>query len=152
MKARYSLPIGLSDHSGTIFPSLAASAIGAELIEVHVTFDKRMFGPDTSSSLTIDELKVLVDGVRFNDETFNNKINKNDLTEYLSLKSIFEKSLCVNKELPEGHILTFSDLESKKPAKFGIACNEYEKVIGRRVNKKMNKYDFLKEEDLEPKG
>ena len=152
MKERYSLPIGLSDHSGTIFPALAASAIGAELIEVHVTFDKRMFGPDTSSSLTIDELKVLVDGVRFNDETFNNKINKNDLTEYLSLKSIFEKSLCINKELPKGHILTFGDLESKKPANFGIACNEYEKVIGRRVNKKMNKYDFLKEEDLEPKG
>lgn len=151
MKQRYSLPIGLSDHSGTIYPSLAASAIGAELIEVHVTFDKRMFGPDTSSSLTIDELKDLVDGIRFNDEVFNNQINKNDLTEYLSLKSIFEKSLCVNKKIPKGHILTFSDLESKKPANFGIACNEYEKVIGRSINKNMNQYDFLKEEDLEPK-
>ena len=148
MRERYKVPIGLSDHSGTIFPSLAASALGAELIEVHVTFDQRMFGPDSSSSLTIDELAQLVDGVRFNDFSFNNHIDKNDLSNYESLKLIFEKSLCVNRHLAKGHVLTFEDLESKKPAKLGISCNEYQKVIGRKLNKDLKKYDFLKDDDL----
>ena len=148
MKDRYNLPIGLSDHSGTIYPCIAASALGAELLEVHVTFDKSMFGPDSTSSLTIGELKQLVDGVRFNDTSINEKIDKNDLSQYESLKLIFEKSLCVNKDLPEGHILSFDDLESKKPANYGISCNEYKSVIGKSLGREMKKYDFLNSEDL----
>jgi len=148
MKDRYNLPIGLSDHSGTIYPCLAASALGAELLEVHVTFDKSMFGPDSTSSLTIGELKQLVDGVRFNDTSLNKKIDKNDLTQYESLKLIFEKSLCINKDLPKGHILSFEDLESKKPAKYGIPCNEYKSVVGKALGRNIKKYDFLNSEDL----
>ena len=53
--------VGYSDHSGSLFPPMNAMSKGANLIEVHVTFDKRMFGPDTSSSITIEELKQLVD-------------------------------------------------------------------------------------------
>ena len=39
-------PSGLSDHSGTMFPSLAAAALGADVVEVHVTLSREMFGPD----------------------------------------------------------------------------------------------------------
>ena len=56
---------GLSDHGGTIWPSIIAAYLGAEMIEVHVCWDKRQFGADVSSSVTIDELKQLVEGVRF---------------------------------------------------------------------------------------
>jgi len=51
---RYKCPVGLSDHSGDIYAGLAATTLGADFIEVHVTFDKKMFGPDTSSSITIN--------------------------------------------------------------------------------------------------
>ena len=50
---------------GTIFPSLAAATLGAELVEVHVTFSKECFGPDVVASVTTSELKTLVEGVRF---------------------------------------------------------------------------------------
>jgi N-acetylneuraminate synthase len=89
MLKRYTYPIGLSDHSGKIYPSLAAVALGAEIIEVHAVFDKKMFGPDATSSLTIDELKQLVDGVRFIEKSMSNKVNKNDVVAYNELKTMF---------------------------------------------------------------
>ena len=57
--------IGLSDHSGQIWPSIAAAVLGLEMVEVHVVFSRECFGPDVSSSITLDELKQLVRGVRF---------------------------------------------------------------------------------------
>ena len=47
LRREFDCPVGLSDHSGSVFPGLAALARGANLLEVHVTFDRRMFGPDT---------------------------------------------------------------------------------------------------------
>ena len=64
LKNRYSCAVGLSDHSGTIFPSLAAVALGARLIEVHAVFSSNA-GPDTKSSLDMAELSQLVSGIRF---------------------------------------------------------------------------------------
>src|SRR6056297_1659916 len=46
LKKRYEMPVGFSDHSGDIYACLAATALGAEILEFHVVFDKRMFGPD----------------------------------------------------------------------------------------------------------
>lgn len=54
---------GLSDHSGTIFPGIAAATLGASMVEVHVCWDKRQFGVDASSSLPISELSRLTYGV-----------------------------------------------------------------------------------------
>jgi N-acetylneuraminate synthase len=149
LKSRYGVPVGLSDHSGTIWPALAASSLGAEMIEVHVVFDKRMFGPDSTSSLTIDELKQLVEGVRFTETMLKNSIDKNNLEQYRELKKIFEKSLAVSKDLPAGHVLLAEDLESKKPANYGISCTEFETVVGRALKENMKRYDFLNLEDLE---
>ena len=65
------------------------------------------------------------------------------------LKSIFEKSLAINKNLPENHIITFDDLESKKPKGYGISATDFQKVIGKKLNKEKSKWDFLTEEDIE---
>ena len=46
LRREFDCPVGLSDHSGSMFPGLAALARGANLLEVHVTFDRRMFSPD----------------------------------------------------------------------------------------------------------
>jgi N,N'-diacetyllegionaminate synthase len=58
-------PVGLSDHSGTIWPALAAVTLDACVVEVHVCFSKQEFGFDVESSITIDDLARLVEGVRF---------------------------------------------------------------------------------------
>jgi N,N'-diacetyllegionaminate synthase len=65
LRHEFECPVGLSDHSGTIWPGLAAVALGCDVLEVHVCFSKQEFGFDVESSITIDELARLVEGVRF---------------------------------------------------------------------------------------
>lgn len=57
--------MGLSDHSGTIFPGLAAAVLGCHVLEVHVCFSRATAGLDADASLTIDDLAALVKGVHF---------------------------------------------------------------------------------------
>lgn len=147
LKNRYKCKVGLSDHSGTIYPSIAATSLGAKILEFHVTFDKRMFGPDATSSLNIEEVKELVKGVRFIEKSLT-KIDKNDNSRFKELKNIFEKSLCVNKDLKKGVILSFNDLDAKKPANKGIKASNYKDIIGKKLNKDLKQWSFLREEDI----
>lgn len=148
LKSRYNVPIGFSDHSSSIESGIAAVALGAEILEFHVVFDKNIFGPDAKSSLTIDETKKLIMAVNNVKIALNNPINKENNLEFTDLKGIFEKSLAVNKDLPQNHILTFDDLEAKKPKGYGLLASDYEKVIGKKLQKSLSKWDFLNEADL----
>ncbi len=148
MKQRYGLKVGLSDHSGTIYPGLAAVALGAELLEFHVVFDKQMFGPDATSSLTMQQVKQLAEGVNYINTSLQNPVNKNDNEKYAELKTMFGKSLAVNKNLPQGHTITFYDLESKKPAGQGISTTLYTEVSGKTLTRDLSKWDFLTQNDI----
>ncbi len=149
LQARYpELKVGLSEHSGKIYTGIAAVAMGAEILEFHAVFDRRIFGPDATSSLTIDEIAELVRGVRFVETALRHPIDKDDLQPYQGLKKIFEKTLAVNKDLAVGHHLTFDDLETKKPAGQGLPATAFREVIGKPLRQAKRRYDFLKEEDL----
>lgn len=140
--------VGLSEHTSRIETGLAALVLGADLLEFHAVFDKRMFGPDATSSLTIDEVTALMNGIDFLKKALDHPIEKNDLSPYSELKPIFEKSLAVNRDLKEGHVLTFEDLESKKPANMGIPANAYESVLGKRLKHNLKRHSFLQTSDL----
>ena len=127
---------------------LAATARGAEILEFHAVFDKRMFGPDAPASMDIDEITFMVKGVRQICKSLDAKIDKNDNSEFDMLKGIFEKSLAVNKNLEKGHILSFDDLEAKKPKGYGIDASKYENIIGKKINKNMKKWEFLNQGDI----
>ncbi|MEZ4825561.1 MAG: N-acetylneuraminate synthase family protein [Bacteroidia bacterium] len=148
MQQRYGLPVGLSDHSGKIYSALAAVTLGASLVEVHAVFHKEMFGPDTKASLTLEEIRQMVEGIRFIETAKNAPANKSDSTSFEELRKIFGKSLAVRQDLPEGHVITFEDLESKKPAGYGIHASEYKNVINRRLKSPLSKYSFLNYQDL----
>ncbi len=148
LKERYNVPVGFSDHSSWVSTGIAAVALGAEILEFHVVFHKEIFGPDTAASLTIMQTKLLVEAVNRIHLAQTNPINKNDNDGFKELKSIFEKSLAINKDLPIGHVITFEDLESKKPKGFGIAAHNFKEVIGRKLKTNKSKWDFLNEEDL----
>jgi len=107
-----------------------------------------MFGPDSKSSLTIEETKELVQGVRFIEKSLENKIDKSDNSKFRELKNIFEKSLAVNKNLKKDDIITFDDLEAKKPFGYGIPSKDYKTIIGKKLNTDMKKWDFLKKENI----
>ena len=149
LKNRFELPVGFSDHSGTIYASLAAAAMGAEVFEFHVVFDKGQFGPDVSSSITIDQVKILTDGIKTIQIAMNNPLNKDNISQFEDLKNMFGKSLSVNKNKKAGEIIEFDDLESKKPSEYGIPAIEFEKVIGKTLNKNLAKWSFLNWDDLD---
>jgi len=148
LKKRYNVPVGYSDHSAKIETCIAAAALGAEILEFHAVFSREMFGPDASSSLEIEEIKQLVSAVKNIHQAQQHPIDKNDNSAFGELKSIFEKSLAINKSLPAGHVLTFADLESKKPKGYGITATNFQEVIGKKLKGNLEKWDFLKEEDL----
>ena len=132
-RKRYGSSVGLSDHSGTIYPGLAAAVLGIEVLEVHVTLSREMFGPDVMSSVTTDELGQLVRGIRFIEEMLANPIAKNSLSEELSsLRKVFTKSLVFRVPLAAGTVLREEHLTAKKPGT-GIPANQIGDLIGKRL-------------------
>lgn len=149
LRARYPhARVGLSEHTAKVATGIAAAALGAEVLEFHAVFDRRLFGPDAESSLTIDEIARLVQSVRHVETMLAHPIDKSNNGPYAKLKSIFEKSLAVSKDLPAGHVLTFDDLEAKKPAGHGIPAQNFRSVIGHTLARPLTRYDFLTADDL----
>ncbi len=146
--ARFGTAVGLSDHSGTLYPAAIAPLLGASVVENHVVFDKRLFGPDVSSSLTLEELKQLVDFIRSSEILLNNPVVKENTAAMQTLKAAFGRSLCVNKDLCAGHVLRVEDFESKKPAGQGIDSKDYQQFVGKTLNKAMMQYSFLHDKDV----
>lgn len=133
MRARYHCPVGLSDHSGSPYPALAALAQGAKLIEVHVTFDRRLFGPDITSSVTFDELSLLVKARDAFVEMNANPVNKDGLASSLTtMRTTFGKSVAPVRDLPAGTVLERDMLTIKKPAS-GIPAEALDSLVGRRL-------------------
>lgn len=145
LQNRYQVPVGLSDHSGDIFACLAAAALGAKILEFHVIFDKRIESPDTSSSITIDQAKTMVTGIRHIEIALNSPIDKSNNEEFTRLKTLFGKSLSVNKQLPKGSQVRQEDLESKKPAGYGIPPRHYNEVLQKILTRDMQQWEFLAE-------
>jgi N-acetylneuraminate synthase len=148
LQERYQVPVGFSDHSAKLETCIAATVLGASILEFHAVFDRQLFGPDSHSSLTITEIKELVVAVRSIAVALNNPVDKSSNADFTSLKQIFEKSLAVNKDLPQDHILTFDDLEAKKPRGFGLDASRFQEIIGKKLNKELKQWDFLNEQDL----
>ncbi|MEZ4856622.1 MAG: N-acetylneuraminate synthase family protein [Gelidibacter sp.] len=151
LKKRYKVSVGFSDHSAKPETCIAAVALGAEILEFHAVLDRQQFGPDVTSSLTIDEISALVTSVTTIEKAVQHPVDKNNNSSFKDLKSIFEKSLAVNKDLKKGHQLTFEDLEAKKPANKGIAATYFNSVIDKTINRDMQQWDFLTQQDLNEK-
>lgn len=149
LKERYGVKIGFSDHSARMETCIAATALGAEILEFHAVFSRQSFGPDASSSLEMDEISQLVIAVRNIEKALSNPIDKSDNSKFSDLKDIFEKSLAVNKDLSRGHILQFDDLEAKKPKNYGLAAARFEEIIGKELKKDIKQWAFLNNNDLE---
>ena len=146
---RYKCFVGLSDHSGTIYPALAAATIGAEVVEVHVTMSRGMFGPDVSSSITMEELRVMVDGVRFIERMHANPVDKDaEARDLAPLRTIFTKSLVARTSLVAGTVLTEAHLAMKKPGT-GIPAARLPDVVGRRLRRTLEIDEQLRPEDLD---
>lgn len=146
--ARYKCPIGLSDHSGMLWPSIIAASRGARVLEVHVTLSQHMFGPDVSSSLTVEKLTELISALGFVDVMMKNGIAKDALAESKrDLKALFSKSAVTTRAFKAGEFIDDSSVEFLKP---GIGLNEaqFDNLSGRPLAKDIPAKHFLKFEDF----
>jgi N-acetylneuraminate synthase len=116
---------------------------------VHAVFSKNMFGPDSSSSLEISQIKELVRGVRYIEMSLSNIVDKNNTNANTNVKNMFGKSLSVNKSMKRGASITFDDLDAKKPAGRGIPACEFKRVLGKTLLTNLDRYQFLNTKDIE---
>ena len=146
---RYSCPVGLSDHSGTIFPCLAAATQGAKFLEVHVTMSRDMFGPDVPASVTTAEFAELVRGVRFVEAMLSHPVEKDLAAEtFKPLREMFGQSLVAQNNLAAGQVIRVTDLTSRKPGR-GIPVSKAGEISGRMIRVPVKKGAFLSWDDLE---
>ena len=148
-RQRYGCWTGLSDHSATIFPGLAAATLGVDFIEVHVALSREMFGPDVPASVTSGELRQLVDGVRFIERMRGSPVDKDALAiETVPLRRIFTRSIVAARPLRAGTVLSRGDLLLKKPGT-GLPPERLNEVVGRRLTRAVEMDTLLSLDDVE---
>jgi N,N'-diacetyllegionaminate synthase len=148
-RERYGCWVGLSDHSATIYPGLAGAATGMDMLEVHVTLSREMFGPDVVASITTAELRQLVDGVRFIERMRTHPIDKNaSAQETAPLRKLFTRSLVASIDLPAGTVISREHVAIKKPGT-GLPPDRLAEVIGRRLARPVTADQVLAAEDIE---
>ena len=148
MKERYGLPVGLSDHTLSIYAPLAATALGASAIEKHFTLSRRMYGSDAKHSLEPHELTDMVRGVRAVETMLSNPVSKDSIEGFRVMKKTFEKSLVSLVEIPAGSVLTSEMVGIKKPGT-GLSAWRYREVLGRRTARPVPEHQVLQEEDID---
>ena len=142
LKNRFGMPIGYSDHTEGIEVSIAAVAMGAEVIEKHFTLDKDMEGPDHKASVEPWELQKLVASIR-NIEKAMGDGNKEPSDSEIANQLVARKSIIAAKAIKAGEILTSENLTTKRPGT-GINPMRWKEVIGTRAIR-----DFAEDELIE---
>ena len=132
MRARYGLPVGLSDHTNGPAAAFAAAALGATVIEKHFAFSRLMYGSDAANSMEPDEFRRMAQELGEIWTMLAHPVDKDDVSKYSGMKRIFEKSIVTARALVEGHALTRQDLAFKKPGD-GIPAARWRELIGRRL-------------------
>jgi N-acetylneuraminate synthase len=149
MRDRYNLPVGLSDHTLSMAASIAAVALGASVIEKHLTFSRRMYGSDARHSLEPNEFAELVQGIRAVETMLASPVDKDTKAAELGeMKTIFEKSVVSLVDIPAGTVLSADMLGVKKPGT-GIPARRIKEIIGCKAARELPMDTLLREEDLD---
>lgn len=148
MAERYGCPVGLSDHSATIATPIAAVALGAQMLEVHVVLSRQAFGPDTASSLLPEELAQLVLGAQRVRTALSHPVDKDRAAEEMApMRALFQRSLVPTRDLAAGHVLRAGDLIAKKPGT-GLPPQRLDALLGRRLARAVVADELLDEAAL----
>ena len=114
MRTAFGVRVGYSDHTEGSAVSLAAVALGAEVLEKHFTLDRSLPGPDHAASLEPGELCALVREVRAVETALGTGIKQPGAAE-LANRAVARKSLHAARDLPKGHVLRPEDLTVMRP-------------------------------------
>lgn len=129
LKEMFGYEVGFSDHSVGNDCAIASVALGAKMIEKHVTLDKCANGPDHKASIDIEELAELVSSIR-NIETAMGVKERIFSEAQREISRVARKSIVSRHDIKKGKVIDFSDICFKRPG-IGFLPIETEKVIGK---------------------
>jgi pseudaminic acid synthase len=136
MIRRFEVPVGLSDHTMGIAAPVVAVALGACIIEKHLTLSRSVPGPDSTFSLEPHEFKALVDEVRTAEKALGKVHFGPSAKEKASLA--FRRSLFVVEDIREGEIFTVANVRSIRPA-HGLHPRHLSEVLGKRAAQRIER-------------
>tara|TARA_B100001245_G_C22875803_1_gene421177 strand:+ start:456 stop:1466 length:1011 start_codon:yes stop_codon:yes gene_type:complete len=141
LKKKTGLKVGYSDHTKGIEVSIAAKALGAEIIEKHLTLSQKMKGPDHKASVEPKEFKSMVNAIR-NIEKALGSSKKNIQKSELSNKLVVRKSIVAAIDINKGEKFTKANTAIKRPGS-GISPMYIKKLIGRSAKKNFKKDQLI---------
>jgi N,N'-diacetyllegionaminate synthase len=142
MGEKLSVPIGYSDHTLGHITTVAAVALGARVIEKHLTSDKTLPGPDHGASLEPKEFTAMVDAIRTVEVSLGDGVKKTQLSEAQN-KNIVRKSIVAKAFISQGGRFREEDLGVMRPG-FGLSPMMWHEVMG-----KVAARDFHPDEPIE---
>jgi N,N'-diacetyllegionaminate synthase len=146
---KLNLRVGISDHSGLVLVPIAAISAFAEMVEFHVVFSKDQFGPDSLSSLTFQEAKLVSEfrdlWLILNDQKFDKNLATNLLGD---TREKFSRGLSLNKAILKGEKVAVEDFTMKKP-KGPLTWADRLKLSGKKATKDLNVNQHINWADFE---
>jgi len=128
--------VGWTDHSLRISVPIASIALGACIIEKHLTLDRKLGGPDAAFSLELEEFKAMVKSVREVEKALGEV--SYDLTEKMKKSRKFSRSLFVVKDIKAGETFTEENVRSIRPG-YGLPPKYYDVILGKKVKTDIKK-------------
>jgi N-acetylneuraminate synthase len=147
MRAAFGVPTGYSDHTIGIEISLAAAALGAVVLEKHITLDASAPGPDHAASLEPAQLHALVRGVRNIERSLGDGVKRPTRAE-LEVARAARKSIVAARAIAAGQRIEEGDLTLRR-AGYGLGAEVLPIVVGRKVRGDVSAGEVLELDDLE---
>jgi len=135
--------VGYSDHTPGIEVAIAATALGASVIEKHFTLDRNLPGPDHKASLEPDELKAMVTAIRNIETALGDGIKRLTPSEARN-RPVARKSLVAARPIRAGEAFSEENLAAKRPGT-GISPMQWDGIVGRIAGR-----DYQADEMIEP--
>lgn len=141
LKEKFHVPVGYSDHTEGIEASVAAVAMGAEVIEKHFTLNKNMKGPDHKASLEPDELKAMVKAVRNIEKALGDGQKKPTEAEKANM-AVVRKSILAKTVIEKGALFTEENITTKRPGT-GMSPMLWDSVVGTAAKRKYEEDELI---------
>ncbi len=141
IKKSFGVNVGFSDHTCGIEASIAAVAMGAQIIEKHITLDKNMPGPDHKASIEPKELFDLVNSIRNIEKALGDGIKKPTKSEIKNIK-VARKSIVASNFIKEGELYTKYNLGIKRPGT-GIPPTMLDFILGTKSNRQYKPNEII---------
>lgn len=146
MRRAFGLPVGWSDHTLGLETAVAAAALGAGVIEKHLTMDRDLPGPDHKASLEPEEFAAMVRAIRSTTAALGDGLKRPAPCEAPN-RVVARRSLVAARALAKGHVLARADFAVKRPGT-GIPPFEAEALVGRTLGRALAEDEVLTWEAL----